>query len=127
MMTGAPNTGVTAFRGIMPDSPGKMQMRLQSKAMALPANNVTGNKELWLEVPNINLAMCGTANPMNDTGPQKAVVTAVRIPVEMSNKFRVRLMFTPRFSAYRVPNNMALSGLIRRMASTSPLIVNRAK
>ena len=127
MMTGAPNTGVTALRGMIPDSPGRMQMRLHSRAMALPANKVTGNKELWLDVPSINRAMCGTAKPINDTGPQNAVVTAVRIPVETNNKFLVRLMFTPRFSAYLVPNNMALSGLIKRMASTSPANVKAAK
>jgi hypothetical protein len=46
MMTGAPNTGVTAFNGMMPDSPGKMQMRLHSKATTLPDNKVTGSKEL---------------------------------------------------------------------------------
>ena len=71
--------------------------------------------------------MWGTANPMNETGPQKAVVTAVRIPVEMSNKLRVRLMFTPRFSAYLVPRSIALRGLMRRMASTNPAKVKAAK
>ena len=71
--------------------------------------------------------MCGTAKPMNDTGPQNAVVTAVRIPVEIKSKLRVRLMFTPRFSAYRLPKSRALSGLIKRMASTNPAKVKEAK
>ena len=64
---------------------------------------------------------------MKDTGPQKAVVTAVRIPVDIKSKLRVRLMFTPKFSALRVPNYMALSGFIKRMASTNPESVKAAK
>ena len=43
--------------------------------------------------------MCGTANPINATGPQNAVVVAVKIPVASSNRLRVLLIFTPRFSA----------------------------
>ena len=126
-MTGAPKTGVTALSGMMPDSPGKMQMRLQSKATALPVSKVTGSKELWFDVPNISRAMCGTANPMNDTGPQKAVVTAVRIPVETSSRLRVRLMFTPKFSAYRLPKSKALRGFIKRIDKASPMSVNTEK
>ena len=72
---------------------------MQSKATAPPLNNVTGNKELWFDVPSNNRATCGTANPMNDTGPQKAVTTAVRIPVTNNNMLRVRRTITPKFSA----------------------------
>ena len=64
---------------------------------------------------------------MNETGPQKAVVTAVRIPVEIRSRFRVLLMFIPRFSAYRLPKRSALSGFIRRMDRMSPARVKDAK
>ena len=42
-------TGVTAFSGMIPASPGRMQMKLQSRAMAPPVSMVTGSRELWLE------------------------------------------------------------------------------
>ena len=45
-------TGVTAFSGMIPASPGRMQMKLQSRAMAPPVSMVTGSRELWLEVPS---------------------------------------------------------------------------
>ena len=41
-MTGAPQRGVTALSGIMPASPGKIQIRLHNNATALPVSNVTG-------------------------------------------------------------------------------------
>ena len=126
-MTGAPSTGVTAFSGIMPDSPGRIQMRLQSKATALPVSKVTGRSELWFEVPIMRRAICGTANPINETGPQKAVVTAVRMPVEIRSRFRVLLIFTPKFSAYLLPKRSALSGFIKRIDRMSPAIVKDAK
>lgn len=73
-------TGVTAFSGMIPASPGRMQMKLQSRAMAPPVSMVTGSRELWLEVPSMRRAMCGTASPIKEIGPQKAVVVAVSNP-----------------------------------------------
>lgn len=43
-MTGAPNSGVTAFRGMMPPSDGRVQKRLQRRAMDAPISIVTGNR-----------------------------------------------------------------------------------
>ena len=120
MMTGAPKIGVTALSGIIPISPGMMQIKLQSKAMALPVSMVRGISELWLEVPSISRAICGTASPMKEMGPQNAVVMAVKIPTAMSNKLRVSLMLMPKFSAYRLPNSKALRGLMSNMESSSP-------
>ena len=60
-------TGVTAFSGMIPASPGRMQMKLQSRAMAPPVSMVTGSRELWLEVPSMRRAMCGTASPIKET------------------------------------------------------------
>ena len=119
-MTGAPRMGVTALRGMMPASPGRMQIRLQSRAMALPVSRVTGISELWLEVPSISRVIWGTASPMKEMGPQKAVVVAVSKPVAMSSRLRMRRILIPRFSAYRVPKSRALRGLISRMAMRSP-------
>lgn len=90
-------TGVTAFSGMIPASPGRMQMKLQSRAMAPPVSMVTGSRELWLEVPSMRRAMCGTASPIKEIGPQKAVVVAVSNPVATSSRLRVRRMLIPRF------------------------------
>ena len=81
-------TGVTAFSGMIPASPGRMQMKLQSRAMAPPVSMVTGSRELWLEVPSMRRAMCGTASPIKEIGPQKAVVVAVSNPVATSSRLR---------------------------------------
>lgn len=91
--------GVTAFRGMIPNSPGKMQSRLQVRATALPVRMVMGMRELWFDVPENSRAMCGTASPMNAMGPQKAVVAAVRMPVDKNIKLRTFRMFIPKFSA----------------------------
>ena len=88
-------TGVTAFSGMMPASPGRMQMKLQSRAMAPPVSMVTGSRELWLEVPSMRRAMCGTASPMNPTGPQKAVTVPASRTVERNSSVRVRWTLRP--------------------------------
>ena len=98
-MTGAPKIGVTAFKGMTPDSPGSTQSKLHNKAKAPPESKVTGIKELWLEVPSIRRAKCGTASPIKATGPQKDVVTAVNKPVASNSQLRTRRIFMPRFSA----------------------------
>ena len=69
--------------------------------------------------------MWGTANPINATGPQKAVVAAVRIPVARSSRFLVLLIFTPKFSAYLFPNSMALRGLMSKIAMNIPIKIRR--
>lgn len=72
---------------------------LQSNATTLPLKIVTGTNCLWLDVPITNLAICGTANPIKDTGPQKAVADAVNTPVTKSMTILVGFIRTPRFSA----------------------------
>ena len=84
-MMGAPMTGVTAFNGMMPFSPGNTQIRLHNKATVLPVRIVIGNRELWFSVPKISHATWGTAKPIKAMGPQKAVVIAVSKPV-ITNK-----------------------------------------
>lgn len=97
-MTGAPKTGVTAFIGITVFC-GITQIRLHSKQMAAPVSIVVGNSIVWSDVFVSNRAMCGTASPTNDMGPQKAVLAAVSMPVAVSNSSRVRLISTPKFTA----------------------------
>ncbi len=41
-------TGVTAFSGMIPASPGRMQMKLQSRAMAPPVSMVTGSRGIMV-------------------------------------------------------------------------------
>jgi len=67
--------------------------------------------------------ICGTANPIKAIGPQKAVVIAVSIPVAINNRLRVSRTFTPRFSAYRFPNNKAFKGLINMTDKTKPAVI----
>ena len=55
-------------------------------------------------------------------GPQNAVVVAVSNPVASNNRLRVSEILTPKFSAYRVPSNIALRGLESRNAIINPII-----
>ena len=112
-----------AFNGKIPVSPGNTLIRLHNRATAPPSNKVTGIRELWFEVPSIKRAICGTANPIKAIGPQKAVVIAVSIPVAINNRLRVSRTFTPRFSAYRFPNNKAFKGLINMTDKTKPAVI----
>ena len=57
-------------------------------------------------------------------GPQNAVTTAVKIPERISSLLRVARMFTPRFSAYRVPSKRALSGFISMKDNATDAITN---
>ena len=69
-------------------------------------------------------ATWGMAKPMNDTGPQKAVVMAVSKPVTMSSQLRTKRMLTPRFWAYWSPSSSAFSGL---MSSNEQMRPTKAK
>ena len=122
MMTGAPINGVTALIGIMPLVPGNTLIMLHSNKTIAPHNMVTGSRVLWLLLRNSSRAMWGTDKPIKVMGPQKAVVVAVSSPVAKSNRFLVKEILTPRFSAYRVPNSMALSGFDSKKAINSPHI-----
>ena len=126
-MTGAPNIGVTAFKGRILLVPGTVISRLQSKAMHVPVNIVTGTNILWLDEPSINRAMCGTAKPINEMGPQKAVVVAVNNPEQKRMAIRVRLILTPKLAAYISPSNKAFSGFTNRAASNKPVNEKRKK
>lgn len=88
MITGAPKTGVTALSGMIVFS-GSVHTRLQTSAMMLPERMVAGSRMTWFDVRVMRRAMCGTASPMNATGPQNAVAAAERMPVEMSMRRRV--------------------------------------
>ncbi len=85
-----------------------------------PQRIVTGSRDLWFELPSMSLAMCGTASPINDIGPQNAVVVAVSTPVARRINPLVRLMLTPKFSAYTSPNSRALRGFISSIEMATP-------
>ena len=112
--------GVTALSGKIPFPPGRTITMLHSNATQLPVSNVTGNNSLWLEEPSNNRAICGTANPIKEMGPQKAVAVAVRIPVQSRIKTRVRFTFMPRLAAYISPKRSAFNGLINNMERSRP-------
>ena len=94
-MTGAPSMGVTAFNGSILLVPGITISILHNRAIQEPASIVTGTSILWLDEPSISLAICGTASPMKEIGPQKAVVVAVSNPVQNRMAIRVRLILIP--------------------------------
>ena len=66
-------------------------------------------------------------SPMNEIGPQKAVVTDARISVATSVNILVLFILIPRLIAYSSPNIHPLSGLIRNTANMSPISINDRK
>ena len=46
MITGAPNIGVIAFNGSIPDAPGNIHIRLHMSAITAPINIVKGSNDL---------------------------------------------------------------------------------
>ena len=91
--------GVTALRGIMPPCDGIVQKRLQSRATTLPASMEAGISSLWSDACINSRATCGTARPMNEIGPQKAVTMDVSAPVMMRSQLRTTVVRMPKFSA----------------------------
>ena len=69
-----------------------------------------------MEEPSISREICGTANPIKEIGPQKAVVVAVNIPVHKRMAIRARLIRMPRLAAYISPSNKAFRGFISKTA-----------
>ena len=126
MITGAPMIGVTAFKGMIPFSPGSTQIILHNNDMAAPVRIVPGIKYRWLSVLRNILAICGTASPIKAIGPQYAVVTAVSRPVTINRQLRSLIVFIPRFSAYCSPSKIAFKGLIRSNEQIRPAIVTTA-
>ena len=112
-MMGTPIIGVMALMGIMPCGLHTLA-KAHSRAMTAPARMVAGTRRAWLLVPSDMRAMCGTTSPMKPMGPQKAVTTAVKMPVMSNRMLRVLETLTPRLRAYRVPSNKAFNGLTMR-------------
>ena len=98
-MTGAPINGVTELRGSIPPATGTEHITLHTKAMTAPKRIVNGRSTRWLSVFIKRREICGTASPMNETGPQKAVTTDVNTPVITNMELRNRFVLNPRFSA----------------------------
>ena len=70
---------------------------------------------------SISREICGTANPIKEIGPQKAVVVAVNIPVHKRMAIRARLIRIPRLAAYISPSNKAFRGFISKTANSNPI------
>lgn len=110
-MTGAPMIGVIAFNGIRLPVAGVVLSKLHRRATKPPVIMVQGMRDDWLSVCKSSRAMWGTASPINATGPQYAVVTAVCMPVSKSKSMRVCWAFIPRLAAYLSPSSRAFNGL----------------
>lgn len=87
-----------AVHGMRPED-GRTDNMLQVAPTKAPIIIVAGRSMRWVSVLIIMRAMCGTASPIKDIGPQKAVAAAVSRPVARSRRLRVRLMFMPRLRA----------------------------
>lgn len=97
--TGTPMNGVMADKGSVPRSPGKWVSNNESNATLAPITKVAGNKRRWSAVCMSRRTICGTAKPMNDMGPHRAVTAAVSSPVSRSRMVRTRLTRMPRLVA----------------------------
>lgn len=124
---GAPIRGVITFMGMMLPFEGVLHIRLQSSVMQAPMSIDPGSRVLCFPVRKTRRPMCGTAKPRNEIGPQKAVVVAVKSPVQISRHFLVSRMFTPRFVAYCSPNSNASSDLVSIMVPHKPNPIRPAK
>ena len=100
--------------------PGMTVSMLQTRAMHAPDSMVAGTRTRWSEVPVSRRAICGTARPMKDIGPQNAVTTAVIRPVHISTLILAAVMLTPRLAAYFSPSSRALSGFTSINENTRP-------
>ena len=56
---------------------------------------VPGTSIRWSALLNSSRVTCGTARPINPTGPQKAVTVPVSSAVETKMNVRERFMFIP--------------------------------
>ena len=85
-----------------------------------PVIAVAGINILWFEVVKISLAICGTANPINAIGPEKAVITPVNKLVITKIIILLCLMFIPKLFAYFSPNKKLFRGLIIAKTPAKP-------
>ena len=76
---GAPMMAVIAPRGNSTGDTILRAVKSQAPAINAPPTAVAGINILLFEVPNKILQICGTASPIKDTGPAKAVTAAVRM------------------------------------------------
>ena len=92
-------SGVITLTGMMLPLVGMVQSRLHNKVRQAPINIEPGSITLCLLVRNVIREICGTANPKNEIGPQKAVVVAVSRPVQTNRQLRILCTLMPRLVA----------------------------
>ena len=119
--TGAPNNEVIAFIGKVYSKVGNWAILSQINNTIAPVIAVAGINILWLEVVKINLAICGTANPIKAIGPEKAVMTPVSKLVIIKMIILLCLIFIPKLLAYFSPNNKLFKGLIMAKTPINPI------
>ena len=96
---GAPKSDVTAEIFSSVGAKRLLAKRSLNMQNTEPAMNVAGKRTIGLEVFNISLIKKGTAIPINDTGPTKAVTHAERILERRMTSLLVTLIFTPTLLA----------------------------
>ena len=79
-----------AVHGMRPED-GRTDNMLQVAPTKAPIIIVAGRSMRWVSVLIIMRAMCGTASPIKDIGPQKAVTNAVSMPLRQRSRLRKRL------------------------------------
>lgn len=111
--------GVITLMGMMPLSPGRVLTREQKSVSMAPIMMVDGMSMRWSDVRKSIRDRCGTAIPINDIGPQKAVQTDTKIPVTMRMYRWVLYTDIPIFAAYLSPRSNALRGFTIKTESKS--------
>lgn len=118
---------VTALIGKLPSKPGTLATKLHNRLTAIPMIITDGTNILWSLLLKMNLARCGIANPKKAIGPQYAVTMAVKYP-EIRIIIRLfLLMFMPKFSAYKSPNNKMFRLLDKNRLANNPNIIAMEK
>ena len=99
MTIGAPNIEVIALIGKTNACPGNWVNISQKSIKIAPTHADSNNKFPCLLVRNNNLAICGTARPINAIGPTKAVAPPAKILVAKIIVNRVFLTDIPILAA----------------------------
>ena len=91
--------GVSTLTGMMLPLLGMVQSMLHNRVRQAPISMEPGSITKCLLVRSVIRAICGTASPKKEIGPQKAVVVAVSKPVQSNRQLRVLCTLTPRLVA----------------------------
>ena len=89
--------------------------------MAPPNSTAPGIRILLSEVEKIRRVICGTASPINATGPAKDVTRPASPQEQNRIKIRNSFILTPMEEAYSSPRRKAFKGLLNPKAKISSI------